>query len=298
MTKVLHHNDNDGRCAAALVNAYIEGMSHDDFIEVDYNADLDKIIDSIQENEQVWIVDFSLRPVEMMTKLLERTKDVIWIDHHKSAIEMYDGYEKLDQIKGIRSVEKAGCELTAEYIAEDSGGKMFAETPEFVKLVGDHDTWQFKYGIRTEHFYFGVIVYGAGLWELWPTLLNTSLTTQAVVDAGHHVHTYQQNHNKKLAKRGVYPIQFEGLNGIAMNTVQLGSKQFEVIEAAKDADIMVAYFWNGIQWRAGVYSTKDHVDCSAICRKYGGGGHKGAAGFFTDKLPPELMHSAGETSEI
>ena len=40
-------------------------------------------------------------------------------------------------------------------------------------------------------------------------------------------------------------------------------------------------------WNVSLYSTKDTIDCGAIARSFGGGGHKGAAGFTTKGLPFE-----------
>ena len=34
-----------------------------------------------------------------------------------------------------------------------------------------------------------------------------------------------------------------------------------------------------------LYSTREDVDCGAIAKSLGGGGHKGAAGFICDELP-------------
>jgi len=40
----------------------------------------------------------------------------------------------------------------------------------------------------------------------------------------------------------------------------------------------------GKKWSYSVYSTKPDIDCSAFAKRYGGGGHKGAAGFYSDSL--------------
>jgi len=40
-------------------------------------------------------------------------------------------------------------------------------------------------------------------------------------------------------------------------------------------------------WNATLYSTKPDVDCEAIAKSFGGGGHKGAARFQCDELPFE-----------
>ena len=36
-----------------------------------------------------------------------------------------------------------------------------------------------------------------------------------------------------------------------------------------------------------LYTTKDNVDCSLVAKKYGGGGHQGAAGCVLARLPFE-----------
>lgn len=38
-------------------------------------------------------------------------------------------------------------------------------------------------------------------------------------------------------------------------------------------------------WNVSLYSTKPEIDCGAICKAFGGGGHKGAAGFQCKELP-------------
>ena len=40
-------------------------------------------------------------------------------------------------------------------------------------------------------------------------------------------------------------------------------------------------------WYVGLYSTKKEIDCGAIAKSFGGGGHKGAAGFQCKNLPFE-----------
>ena len=39
------------------------------------------------------------------------------------------------------------------------------------------------------------------------------------------------------------------------------------------------------KWTVSMYSTREDVECGEVAVKYGGGGHKGAAGFQCDKLP-------------
>lgn len=42
------------------------------------------------------------------------------------------------------------------------------------------------------------------------------------------------------------------------------------------------------KWTVSLYSTRDDVNCADIAKSFGGGGHKGAAGFQCDEIPFEI----------
>lgn len=73
---------------------------------------------------------------------------------------------------------------------------------------------------------------------------------------------------------------------ICLNTLQRGSWLFNSVWDPAKHDAMCAYgqLKDG-RWRVSLYSTKEEVDCGAIAKVLGGGGHKGAAGFICDELP-------------
>lgn len=53
-------------------------------------------------------------------------------------------------------------------------------------------------------------------------------------------------------------------------------------------DLMIAFCRRpDKQWTVSLYSTKTDIDCGAIAKSFGGGGHKGAAGFQCKDLPFE-----------
>ena len=87
-----------------------------EFHEMDYNKKFP--INDINEEDMIIIVDFSIEPSEMLD-LLRINKNVIWIDHHITAINKYDEWMSLikeatgvDRIEGLRYNGLAGCELT------------------------------------------------------------------------------------------------------------------------------------------------------------------------------------------
>ena len=85
--KCFHHGDADGKCAAFWVSERFPHMTANDFILIDYGMDIDWFY-KFEKDEPIIIVDFSFEP-EDMRKILTKTTNVTWIDHHKSAIEKY-----------------------------------------------------------------------------------------------------------------------------------------------------------------------------------------------------------------
>jgi nanoRNase/pAp phosphatase (c-di-AMP/oligoRNAs hydrolase) len=68
----------------------------------------------------------------------------------------------------------------------------------------------------------------------------------------------------------------------AVNLGHCNSDYFKSLPEGK-YDILMPFVFNGEQFIISLYSKT--VDVSEIAKKYGGGGHKGAAGFTCYRLP-------------
>ena len=147
--KVIHHNDADGYMSAKIVST-AQGLNDNDFICMDYTKELD--LSLIDKNELVYIVDYSLEP-EMMKSLLEITKHVIWIDHHKTAIDKYKDFPDVDKIKGFRFDGISATGLAWLYmrgLTVNTGNytkdyyymmTKLEKAPLSVQLINDWDVW-------------------------------------------------------------------------------------------------------------------------------------------------------------
>ncbi len=267
-----HHNDLDGRCAGAIVKKFYDGEGRTEFREIDYKDEFP--LSDVLDDEEVFIVDFSIEP-EMMKRLLQRTQKVIWIDHHKTAIAKYEGFGT--DISGIRCVKVSGCELTWEFF------KSGTQPPPCVALIGDRDTWQWKFGDDTKYFYYGMQgmeqSVSASIWSL--LLAEGALTDtshEQIMRNGHACAKYQKNRDADLMKLA-FPVTFEGHNCIALNAPRISSETF----GENDYDIMLGFYRAANNWTVSLYSTT--VDVAKIAVKYSGGGHTGAAGFVCKKVP-------------
>ena len=67
------------------------------------------------------------------------------------------------------------------------------------------------------------------------------------------------------------------------------SQMFDSIWNPDKHDAMCTFCWKKDKWTVSLYSTKDNVDVSEICKARGGGGHKGAAGFQCSELPSGFL---------
>lgn len=292
--KIFYHLDLDGKAAGAIVLRC--AAQHDRYpvecIEINYGMAFP--FDRIREDEQVWIVDYSILPEEM-NKLFAITNDVVWIDHHKSAIQRYDGYPR--NIDGVRYDGIAGCMLTWAYVKHIANTSIYKSKPEFapnmcddapmcVKYIGDYDVWRFEYGEDTKDYHFYLESFSDNEirpeGKVWNHLLGRDLdqgTNAYLLDVGNAIRGYRENLMSQYVKAYGFETELMGYKCFAVNIGMISSDDFASINA-DNYDIMIGFCTDGKQWRYSLRSST--VDVSLIAMQFGGGGHKGAAGFATD----------------
>lgn len=304
-----YHSDNDGKCAGYWVDKC--GLLDDygkTFFKIDYGIDFP--FDKIHENERVYIVDYSIPP-EQMDKLLEITPNVVWIDHHVSAIEKYKDYDK--DIPGLRYDGIAGCMLAYIYLQvmtrlDGTVDKEFSpdlaqSAPWFTKLIADYDVWTFEYGDDTRYFEKGFsLVPHEPQDEIWSTLLTEDSLNKSrfrgtsyensypdriklFIEDGKIITAYRHNLMKDYCEKKGFEANLNGHKCYAVNMALMGTDDF-VIDNVDDYELLVSFSFDGEMWAYSLRSTT--LDCAELAAKYGGGGHKGAAGFTSKSLVWEI----------
>jgi oligoribonuclease NrnB/cAMP/cGMP phosphodiesterase (DHH superfamily) len=286
-----HKIDLDGKCSAAIVKRKYPDC---DMIGVDYpdRPDFEAIIKD--KVDCVIIVDFSFEPEDMQALMDYTDGNVLWIDHHKSAIEKIDqtmlpeSTTRLSKcIAGKREIGKAGCELTWEYLFPDE------PMPEAVRLLGRYDVWDksdneawekeilpFQMGMRLEEWEVNsvntawerLLGNDPGLWHHVSNICKDGLT----------VLKYEEQRNGIYSDEMAFHVEFEGHKGWAINKALSSSKIFEEFYA-HDRPLWILFNYNAGTWKYTLYSSNNRIDVSKIAVKHGGGGHAGAAGFKSDK---------------
>ncbi len=270
--KIYHHNDLDGRCAAAITLRYdIDGppsYKGIELIELDYKDAID--VDKIQKDENIVIVDFSFNP-DVMEEVLKKTEHIVWIDHHKTAFE----YKYSKEIAGIRNKDFAACELAWDYF---KGGEM----PEAVALIGDYDKWALKFEPKCFQFYEGMkLEENTPSDMIWDEVFDSDYFIREVVESGKECIKYRDNYCAEMRKSFGFEMSLEGFNGYALSVYGFGSKAFGTL--MDRYDFCASFIFDGKLFTVSLYSQT--IDVSEICKKFGGGGHTGAAGFTCETLP-------------
>lgn len=297
-TMVLYHEDNDGYCSAAIFKKYVDVFNVADhsikFVPIDYHK-VDKFLEWFeaflknQENDLItlMILDFSFG--ENWARLLKLfpLESIVWIDHHKNAIE--NGYgTDICSAQGLRDVKHAGCMLTWNYFFPN------LPAPWAVKFAEDYDIWKFAYEDDTKAFLYATQAEGKYISnpesEFWKVLLSEdgsvsrySTLMSAMLRDGHSILKYivAANEEKCRAKayisylgRGI--TRERGLKCVVINGGR-GSAVFDSV--TDDYEMMVVYWFDGEFFNYSFYSHKESgVDVSEIARAYGGNGHPNAAG--------------------
>lgn len=283
VTCVYHKADLDGQCSAAII-----ALEHPDcfLVPMQYGDSLDlltSLTEGCVEGDMIYIVDFNL-PIQVCREYISRGIDVIWVDHHKTAIDAAEkeGFNP----RGLRRIGDAACVLTWEYF---NG----AEPPRVVRLLGEYDVRRLtdevialQYGMRQQGFTANPKD------PLWEELLKEMLPLDAIMAEGRSIYQYITTENARHAKTKCFTAVIDGLVWLCANHGPANSQFFDSIYDPRKHDLMCKFYLNSAcRWLFSLYSTKPEIDVSEIAKRYGGGGHRGAAGFTSDDIDMIMMAS-------
>jgi hypothetical protein len=188
-------------------------------------------------------------------------------------------------------VARAGCELAWAWCFPSR------PAPWLVEIIGRYDVWDQADRLLWEGIIHPV-QYGLqrtptdpalGM-EPWRARFTLPFREEAILvadlaRAGEMVLDYlTQTWAEYLAAYG-YVVELCGMRALCCNLGRTSAVAFDSAFRHGAHDLMVAYVHNGTTWKVSLYSSKPGVHCGEIARRYGGGGHAGAAGFTCAALP-------------
>jgi len=289
-----HSADLDGHCSGAIVR---HRFPECEMIGINYGDSFPWNI--IQKEDTVYMVDFCLQPFGDMLRLADSCKSLILIDHHKSTQQEINNLsvEAFNRpgFTTFVDMDYAGCELTWKFLYElvyqGLPGESYPSMPKTVYYLGRYDIWKHEDNPDILAFQYGMRVYetdpsneySKAVWndifDDYPPAL------EKIIREGYLILKYIRSDNVKYATQTAFDINFQGHKTICINRAQCNSQLFDSVYDPEKHDIMMPFYRNkNGTWTVSLYTTHDHIDCSEIAKKMGGGGHKKAAGFQIDNL--------------
>lgn len=229
-------------------------------------------------DKDVYLVDFSYKRA-VVSKMLELAKSVTILDHHKTAIEDLTGLDKIyDNFHPHFDISKSGASIAWNFLNPNT------PAPLLINYIEDRDLWKFTLP-NTRDISAAVFSY-TYTFENWDMLME--LEAAGLLELSLAGKAIERKHHKdvaELVKVCMRPMEIGG------HVVPVASLPYTYSSDAghlmakhyKEGTVFAACYWDTVEGRTfSLRSCERGLDVSDIAKRYGGGGHKNAAGFTVD----------------
>jgi len=303
---IYHKEDNDGLFSMALIFNYLTDELHIDkndirLIGADYQ-DMKKLdIDELcQKNERIIMTDISFNEFSKIKEIYKKKRSKFWwFDHHAPIIKQ-SLLEKCEDINGIRDTSRSAIMNVYNYLYDPFNEKYNSKSPdiELLRILSAWDSFSFlREGYDID--YVRNVNVGVSndfmldrdrIIKFVRELLKMNADAQKDIimdfyDSGKSFNKVIESKDAKLIEDfgQVYSLEENGepvmvlymqggSNSLMFKSVSDKYKHGAVIKHLKDGNFSIHLYNTDTKYDL-------EMDCGAYLKsKYGGGGHKGAAG--------------------
>lgn len=293
-----HRVDWDGVGSAALVCWFIEHTFPKDvrvqLIGVNHGEPMPKV--SFEESSITFVVDFCFS-LEQMRELSKATT-LFWFDHHITSIE------RMSEHPDIEWYGVADVSVSAAFLVQNL--YLSTETLRFAQLVSDYDChkpiqppfWQqdeapflFNVGLGVVWRSKDISSFGKYLRSPVRKIFKGELSIESVILAGQKRSKDWYQQDVDFLSSRAFMTTFQGRRCLAANASGLTLQKFKgtVEQLEEPVDALIWFFLEsseiGTRWVVNLRSLDPEFDVSVEAKRFGGGGHRGAAGFCCRSLP-------------
>lgn len=252
----------------------------------------------------VYVLDFSYPRDTMIDKVILPSNRTFVYDHHKTAKEDLHDLPGEIRIKHninrvgdkiVFDMARSGAGITFDELSADAGKRAGVHAPRaggrslwIVDYVEDRDLWR-KALPRTDAF-TAYMATQPMTFEAWDAMQASTL--KDIADKGDVVQNYIDQYGKKAIDQARVE-NIAGYKAFTMNTPYMNCSEFlhMLLTTPNNMKVQPAFAASYFrtmkgEWQFSLRSLGD-FDVSEVARKFGGGGHKNAAGFKVDVLPWE-----------
>jgi len=213
--------------------------------------------------KNVIVVDFSYDNATTK-RLMKAAKGFFVLDHHKSAmVELHD--------------------ITCTHFDMNHSGAMLAwkffhpgkEAPRMIKHIEDRDLWRWEIPYSKEFSAaFDMVPF---TFEDFDLFLDDSAVDSAQ-ERGAYILAYSKTVISKISKHAA-PRKLNGKDVLVVNSPHWMSEIGNALSPKCDFAVIWYYDHETHQVKVSLRAHHDDADVSEVAKKYGGGGHRKAAGF-------------------
>lgn len=265
---IYHSNCADGFGAAVAVQRGL-GIENVEFYAGTHGSPAPDVT-----GREVIFVDFSYKR-DVILNMAKQAENILVLDHHKSAEK--DLVNLPDNVEVHFDMTKSGAVLAWEYFNPD------LKIPQLLLHIQDRDLWKFELD-GTNEIQSCLFSYPYDF-EIWEKLLDSD--PQELRAEGEVISRKQTKDILEFIEGAAYRATIAGYDVPILNAPYFWSSEAGHI-LGKDEPFAACY-WDTPSGRVfSLRSAEDGVDVSEIAVKFGGGGHKHAAGFKInyENLPP------------
>lgn len=219
------------------------------------------------KNKEIYFIDFTYSP-EITKKYISENKKIIIIDHHISAQEAVELVPE-----NSFNINHSGAVLVWQYFFPDQA------VPKLLQHIEDTDLWRFNLeNTREITAFLELYDFDFKLWDEFAINMEDLEKAKKYIEEGKVVLRYEASLIKDAVEDRAELVEFEGYKVLAINYPHFLASNLGHAFVKKNPPIGIV--WNEKRGFVTVSLRSDGiVDVAAIAQKYGGGGHKAAAGF-------------------
>jgi len=232
------------------------------------------------KNKEIYFVDLVYK-APVMKKLISQNKKVVVIDHHLTARES----AKLAS-ESLFDINQSGAVLAWRYFHSRE------PLPKLLRYVEDSDLWQFKLShSRQISAFLKLAKMNFSYWNKLARDFEKTASRRKYLEQGKIIWEHERQTINAILKDNTYLVKFAGHKILAANAPHFLASHLGHILSKKHPPFSIT--WNRQGDGIGVsLRSNGKINVAKIAKRYGGGGHKAAAGFFvpnSGKVPWKVV---------
>lgn len=274
---VIYH----GNCADGFTAAWACWKKHPEFEYVPGHYGKPRVTDEQARDRDLILLDFCYKRDQLL-ELAKVARHIIILDHHKSAMAALDGLREECAEKGLAPVmatfdmDRSGAGIAWEFFHG-----AHCPPPALVRFVQDRDLWRFELE-GTREYQAAVFSYDYDF-DTWDRL--SKRDPAAVIREGEAILRKHMKDVRELIAGNAGPRVIAGHTVPTLNAPYFYSSEAGHIMAENQP--FAACWWDSLEGgrvtrKFSLRSSDGAVDVSEIAVRFGGGGHRNAAGFEVD----------------